>query len=286
MSIRVCTPSARSTFWAFCGRAAHPEPALQHGLELLDDLGRDLLEAGDADRHVALHLLLEAAEHDRRLVGRQMCEDERHRLRVLAGEEVEDLAGVGAPEELEGRLGHHLAQPGEDLAGALGAERRFEEVAGAIHAATREVVVRLGHHGELDERRLGVLTLDRLRLHDLRRDPRDVALAEQPHDLRGAIAAELQQHDGGFLRTAQVVERRELHRAGLECEGLHGRGHRVTCSSHGWMGLGSTCIALAPVTSGPRRRASCGGSGRCPRACDRRARSARRARSSTLRGPG
>src|SRR5690606_6468931 len=91
------------------------------------------------------------------------------------------------------------------------AERRLEQLAGTVDAAGRQLVVRLGEHRELDERRLGVLALDRLGLNDLGGDARDLVLAEQLQDLGRPVTAQLEQHDRRLLGAREVVERRQRH---------------------------------------------------------------------------
>src|SRR5690606_30144822 len=81
---------------------------LQDFLDALDDLRRGAVHRGDAHRHVHLELVREVGHHLGGLGGRQVREHQGDRLRLLALQEIGELARVRLAQELErlGRDGH------------------------------------------------------------------------------------------------------------------------------------------------------------------------------------
>ena len=163
-------------------------------------------------RHVRLQLLVEPGQHDRRLLRRQVCQHQGDRLRVLVGEEGEQLAGIGPAHPLERHLRQGGAQPFHDLVGAfvadaLGQQRASQlETAAAGHVGAAEGVARLGQY------RLGVVVGHLAQPDDLGREVLDHLVGEPGHDLDGLLPAQLDEQDRGLAQAGQPV-RGDSHRS-------------------------------------------------------------------------
>ena len=107
---------------AAVGFAAEVAQGLQlladHGGDLMNDLGRNLIQVRHAQRHVRANLGGQRDQQRGRLRGTEVREDEGDGLRMLAVDELGQLLGIGFLQGVEGRriVAHGLHQPVHQLA--------------------------------------------------------------------------------------------------------------------------------------------------------------------------
>ena len=177
--------------------------ALQHALDLADDLRRGAVHQGDARRDVGLLGLGQARQHLGGGVGRQVGQDQRDGLRVLVGDDVEDLGGVGLAQELERAHLDGAGQARHDLLGVLGAERLLEDRAGVVEPALGDVLLGQRDLVELLDHLVLALGRDVADAGDLERELVDLLLAQVLEHGRRGLGAQAHEQDRGLLPPGQ-----------------------------------------------------------------------------------
>ena len=146
------------------------------------------------------------------LVGIKVREYQRDGLRVLALDEVQEVARVRAADEVEGTHLEARREPVHDVDGLLRSQGPFQHLAGVIDAPRGDEI--LGHHHflELLEHPVLVFGLDLVQAGDLEGQLLDLVLAQVLEDLRGHVRTQRNQEDGRLLPP------RQLRLLGLEHE--------------------------------------------------------------------
>jgi hypothetical protein len=149
-------------------------------------------------------------------------EDQRDDLRVLVLEERHELADVRIAQRGEGDLGVDDVEPGEDALGLVLTEAGRQDLAGEVHAATADEVLRGHQVVELVHDAVDVLGLDGAQAHQLPGQGLDLARAELGQDGAGLLLAHLRQEDGGLAHARQLRARRgRRHRGQVAAPEAH-----------------------------------------------------------------
>ncbi len=122
---------------------------------------------------------------------------------MLVGDHVQDLAGVGAPQELERAHLDRAGQARHDVVGPLRAEGPLQDRAGVLQAALGDVVLGEGRLVELLDHRLLALLGDVADAGDLEGELVDLVLAQVLEHLGRGLGAQAHQQDGGLLAPAR-----------------------------------------------------------------------------------
>ena len=146
----------------------------------------------------------------------EVGDHERDRLRRLVVQEVDDLLGRRAAQELERPHFDHGREAADDVHRPGRPECLFEHFTGVLDAAGGERVIRRHGGDHLFEHAFGRRRLDALELGHLQRQRLDLVLAQVAEDVGGPLFAERDEQHGGLLAPVHGRAGRRMGFTGFE----------------------------------------------------------------------
>ena len=172
---------------------------MEHVLDLADDFRRGLVQRCQPPGDLGAQILRQPRQDGGGLRGLQVGDDQRDSLWVLVLDECGDLRGVRFLQEVERHHLERLHDAAHDQGGFFLAESAHQHLAGSIHAALGDELLRDAQLMELLDHGFAQVRVDAPHAGDLDAEAFDLVLRHVLEDLAGGLGTERDQQDRGLL---------------------------------------------------------------------------------------